>query len=542
MMARSFRYGVLAIVIVGSGLGACARRESADGGAGGPPRRGGTLVLGLQQEPDLLDNILQLRKASRAINNAIFSRFVTYDDSLRLVPDLITRIPSLENGGISPDHLTYTYELRDDVLWHDGVPLTSADVRFTYEIIMDPAAGAESQQGWDVIDRVETPTAYSVVFRLREPYTSFVEDTFYDEDVLPKHLLEGKRGSAFPTAAFHRAPVGSGPFVFEEWVPASHIRLKRNERYRDHAPYLDAIVFKFIPEAVALGVQLRTGELQGCDNADVSQLAVLEQIPGMQVHRTPSLAYTHVTFNCARPPLDDVRVRQALAMAVDRAAIATHVFEGLAEPALSGRHPLTEWYNPIAPQLARLDLAGAQGLLEAAGWRDSDGDGIRERDGVKLAFELHTGAGRADRERLQQVLQQEWRLVGADVQIRNFEMRALIEKLHGGEFDAAVFGWNQQPDPSAIAAVYGSNGPQNFGRWASARFDSLAAAGAATFDAAARRGIYRSIEEILLREVPAVPIVWHQELDVMTQALHNYRPNPGDAGDTWNVHEWWLAP
>ena len=299
--------GLLAVVGCGGG-----EEHSA---TGGKPRDGGRLVIGLQQEPDLLNNILQLRKSSRLINNALFSRFVTYDDSLRLIPDLITEIPSIANGGVRADHLQYTYHLRRDAKWHDGQPLTAADVVFTWEIIMDPDAGAESQAGWDIVERIETPDAYTVVFHLSEPYANFVEDTFYDEDVLPKHLLQGTRGKAFAESDFHRAPIGSGPFRFVEWVPGSHITLKRFDEWHGDTARLDELVFKIVPEVTALSVQLRAGEIDGCDNADVSQLAVLQRIPHMQVFETPSMAYTHVTLQCKDNILDDVRVRRALSWA-----------------------------------------------------------------------------------------------------------------------------------------------------------------------------------------------------------------------------------
>jgi peptide/nickel transport system substrate-binding protein len=475
------------------------------------------------------------------INNAVFSRFVTYDDSLRLIPDLITEIPTESNGGISADHLRYTYHLNPQALWHDGVPLTSADVVFTWEIIMDDDAGAESQQGWDVIDRIDTPDEHTVVFHLREPYVNFVEDTFYDEDVLPRHLLQDARGAAFARSAFHRHPVGSGPYRFVEWVAGSHITLRRFDDWYGEGPYVDELVFKVIPEVTALTLQLRAGEIDGCDNADVSQMEVLRRIPGMQVFETPSLAYTHLTLQCRHDILGDVRVRRALSWATDRQAIADGVFDGIAEPAVSGKHPLSEWYNPAVETLATYDPERSRATLAAAGWVDEDGDGIREHDGDRLELEINTGAGRVDRERIEAVLQQQWKQIGVDLHIRNLEMNALVERLFEHEFDVALFGWTQQPDPGGIQGVYGSDGPQNFGRFENEEFDRLAQEGSVTFDHHKRVEIYRQMEWILAQEVPAIPLVWHHEIDVMTERLHGFRPNPTAVGDTWNVHEWWVS-
>jgi ABC-type transport system substrate-binding protein len=138
-------------------------------------------------------------------------------------------------------------------------------------------------------------------------------------------------------------------------------------------------------------------------------------------------------------------------------------------------------------------------------------------------------------------LQQQWKQIGIALTIRNFEMNALIDRLFEHQFDLALFGWTQQPDPSGIQGVYGSKGPQNFGRFSNPQFDSLAREGQLNFDRQERIDIYREIELILAREVPAIPLVWHYEIDVMTQRLQNFRPNPTAAGDTWNVHQWWLS-
>ena len=202
---------------------------------------------------------------------------------------------------------------------------------------------------------------------------------------------------------------------------------------------------------------------------------------------------------------------------------------------------MSVWYNPAVEEWGAHDPERARATLAAAGWVDEDGDGIREQNGKPLKLQINTGAGRLDRERIQAVLQQQWKQVGVDLEIQNFEMNALVERLFEHKFDMALFGWMQQPDPSGIQAVYGSKGPQNFGRFRNEQFDALAQKGQASFDRRERIDIYRELELILAREVPVIPLVWHHELDVMTQRLQNFRPNPTAVGDTWNVHEWWLS-
>src|SRR5438132_10568549 len=150
----------------------------------------------------MLNSVLESTQYGRIVDNAIFSRFVTYDDSMRLVPDLITEIPTHANGGISADELTYTYHLRREARWHDDQPLTSADVLFTYRMVVDTTAGSSAAASFAGVTRVEAPDPHTVVFHLQEPHASFVSDAFSDVDLLPEHLLRGSTGKALRTAPF----------------------------------------------------------------------------------------------------------------------------------------------------------------------------------------------------------------------------------------------------------------------------------------------------------------------------------------------------
>ena len=554
LAARRAGFALLACTAIATG---CARgcrpdAESRSAAANAATReRGGRIVLGIREEPETLTSLLLLTKSTRLIDNCILSRFVTWDDSLRLVPDLLVEIPTGTNGGISPDNLTYTYRLKPGVRWHDGKPLTAADVEFTYRVIMHPECGAETQQGFDIIERVETPDSLTVVFKLREPYAGFVADTFSDEDVLPRHLLEHEIGANFRNAAFHRAPIGSGPFKFQDWVPGSHITVVRNDDYHGGAPELDSIVFQVIPDANALALQLQAGAIDGADGLEPAQLPALQDLDRLRIVRTPSLAYEHVDFNCEHEILRDARVRRALAAATDRDALAATVYEGLAQPARADVQPLMPWYEPAADTANAYDPARARRLLADAGWRDEDGDGVRERAGKPLRFELSTTAGRATRENAQVVLQQQWREVGVDVVLRNYNPAVLFGspeqdgRLRSGRFDAALFGWVQQPDPSGMVQIYGSRfvppDGQNMARFRNRSVDSLLALGAGQAAPALRAHLFRQVEAILLREVPVLPLVWILELDAVPARLRNFRPSPTSSGDTWNVHEWWLA-
>jgi peptide/nickel transport system substrate-binding protein len=317
----------------------------------------------MQQEPEILNEAINSMVSVVYVCNLIFSKFVKHDDSMRLVPDLITEIPTLENGGISADHLVYTYHLRQDALWHDGVPVTSKDVEFSFRVMTHPDINVETRQGWDIVESVETPDPHTVIFRLSEIYANFAGDCFYDESVLPEHLLSGALGEGFQAAPFHTAPVGSGPFVFKEWVSGSHITLLANHDYYGDGPYLEEITIKFVPDGNALLMQLETGSVMGIDNAPDELLVLAGSLDGVTVYRNPALFNEHLDVNCENPILSDRRVRRAIAIAIDRDEISEKIYKGIWIPAYSDEHPGSPYHSGYGEEVLRCDPPAARRLL-----------------------------------------------------------------------------------------------------------------------------------------------------------------------------------
>jgi peptide/nickel transport system substrate-binding protein len=504
----------------------------------------------MQQEPEILNEAVNSMVASVYVCNLIFSKFVKYNDRLELVPDLIEEIPTVENGGISSDYLTYTYHIRRNARWHDGVPVTSYDAKFSYEVMMHPDINVETRQGWDVVDRVETPDSFTVVFHLREIYANFVGDCFYDESVLPRHLLRDALGPDFQNAAFHRRPIGSGPFLFKEWVSGSHIIVQANRDYYGEGPWLDEIVIKFIPEDEALVMQLETGEIAGVDNAPNTALAAVGKAPGARLFRNAALFNEHLDLNCEHPILRDRLVRRALALATDRKEISDKIYDGVWVPAFGDDYPRSAYYSAAVETLNVFDPARAAALLTEAGWIDRDGDGIREKNGKPLALAISAMTGNLNRERTEMVLREQYRRIGVDLGIRNYtpgELYASWDEggiLRRGAYDIALYAVLTPPDPSTKDGTY-SEGfippkGQNFTRIRHERLSHLLADGGRTILFAERKKIYDEAAAIVAAEAPVIPLLWVTQLDVMPQALVNYRPNPTQSGDTWNANEWWL--
>ncbi|HXV12993.1 MAG TPA: peptide ABC transporter substrate-binding protein [Candidatus Krumholzibacteria bacterium] len=515
------------------------------------PVSGGRIVIGVQQEPEMLSEILNSMATNNMVCNLIFSKFVKYDDHFNLIPDLITEIPTVENGGVSADHRVYTYHLRSGVRWHDGRPLTSRDVRFTFDIIMDPKVNVESREGWEAVASLETPDDTTVVFRLQRPYPDFVGETFFDEPVLPEHLLRDSAGERFHAARFHRAPVGSGPFTFKSWTPGSHLELVANADYYGEGPYLDAIIFKFIPNENTLLVQLKTGEIDVFDNANINFMSQLEAIPGIRIYRTPMLMYEHLDLNVENPVLADRRVRRALSFATNKAEIAERIYNGLVMAAPLDEFAESRYYSPSAAERARFDLAAARRLLHEAGWRDTDNDGIVDRDGVPLKLTISASAGQPNRERTELVLREQYRAVGIDVEIRNYGPTVLYGTyedggiLKRGSFDIAMYAWLSTPEPSRREALYSATSVppqgQNHPRFRHDELTRLLEEGSTETDVAKREVIYQRVQEILVDEAPVIPLFWYTAIDPVTERLQNFRPNATQSADTWNAATWYLG-
>lgn len=514
-------------------------------------RYGGRVIIGVQQEPEMLSEILNAMVTNNMVCNLIFGKFVKYDDRFELLPDLIEEVPTVENGGISADFLTITYRLRDDARWHDGKPVTSRDVRFTYEIIMDPKVNVESREGWDAVESVETPDDKTVIFKLMRAYPDFVAETFLDESVLPEHLLSAFSGERFHSAQFHHQPVGCGPFKFQEWVSGSHLRLVANPDYYGKGPYLDEIIFKFIPDENSLLIQLKTGEIDIFDNANINFMDQLTAIPGVRVYQTPVLMYEHIDINTENKILSDKRVRQALSLATNKREIAERIYNGLVRVAPLDEFEQSRYYNAEAASRAVYDPNAARRLLREAGWTDSDGDGILDREGQPLRLSLTASAGQLNRERTELVLREQYRQVGIDIEVRNYNPTVLYGTyedngiLKRGKYDLAMYAWLSSPEPATKEALYSSHNipphGQNHPRIDHDELTQLLESGSTETDPAERARIYHSIADILVDETPVIPLFWYTAIDPCTERLQNYRPNPTQSADTWNAERWYLA-
>jgi len=379
-------------------------------------------------------------------------------------------------------------QLRPGVKFHDGHPFTAADVVFTWRAIMDPRNLSPRTSDFEPIADIEVvdPLRVRVVYkRLFSPAIDA-----WSMGILPEHLLnrealereararglEAEKVAAFGMrdSDFNRHPVGTGAFRFVAWESDEQIRLQRNDDYWDGPPEYREYIYRVLPDNFIQELEFRAGTIDSY-GAEPHQVARYKEDPEYQPFSRLGTGYTYIGYNLRKPLFQDVRVRRALGMAIDVETIIRYLLYGEGEP-VTGPYPKgTNWYDPDTPALP-YDPAGAEALLEEAGWHRGP-DGIRVKDGQRLAFALITNNGNAQRKAIGTIAQDAWRKIGVECQFQLFEWAVFLKDfINTGEFDACVLGWSMGRDFDLFQLWHSSQtGPQqlNFVGYKSAEADAL---------------------------------------------------------------------
>jgi len=287
------------------------------------------------------------------------------------------------------------------------------------------------------------------------------------------------------------------------------------------------------------------------DNANINFIGQLESAPGVRVFRTPMLMYEHLDLNTENEILRDPRVRRALSYATNKTEIAERIYNGLVRVASLDEFEESHYYSSEAAARATCDPVLARSLLREAGWRDTDGDGILDRGGKPLRLSISAASGQPNRERTELVLREQYRAIGIDLEIANHGPTVLYGTyddggvLKRGTFDIAMYAWLSSPEPSRRASLYSSDSVppdgQNNPRYRNDELTALLERGSNEPDPAKRAEIYRTIQGILVDEVPVIPLFWYTAIDPVTDRLQNFRPNATQSADTWNAAQWHLT-
>lgn len=530
--ARALGLGV-AVALVLAGCADNGQPEGKDRSAK-KPQRGGTLVAAIDSDPGGLNPAITTSGATHTAAELMFNGLVSYLPGEEPQPELAESWEVEEGGAL------YRFRLRQGVVWHDGEPFTASDVVFTFEKLLFKFHSRTAASVGAAIESITAPDDATVEFRFAEPYAPLLRQLDVTEaPILPEHVYG--QGDPLENPA-NNQPVGTGPFKLEEYRPDTEIRLVANPDYFEEGlPRLDAVVLRIIPDPASQVVALESGEVDwlfGVPGPDLERLEDSGDFDFLPTTVNPggSNCVMTVSFNLDRPMFQDVRVRRALAMALDRQQFVERVLFGqgkVAEAPISSGIP-----GAHAAGLAGMpafDRAGAERLLDEAGWR-REGDGVRRAEGVsgvddgtRLSFDfLHfpnfAGYG--------QLLKAQLDEAGADVTLVPLEPPVFAETVFSArDFDTNIISYCNGADPEiGVKRMYVSStiGPVPFSNSSAYRndeVDRLFDEARATLDEGQRSELYRQIQERLVQDMPYIWLVETRSTRVFTSRCRGFSPS-----------------
>jgi len=389
-----------------------------------------------------------------------------FDDQNTAFPYLVTEIPSVENGGLSSDGRTFTLKLRDDIVWSDGEPITSADFKFTYDMIMSDKNAVNTRSPYDQIGSFETPDERTVVITFTEPFAPWLATLFSGSTsgtpIIPEHILRPvfEADGTLDTAAWNTAPtVGCGPFVFDEWQSGSFARFVANDNFWLGRPNLDELFFQFVPDDASMIAALVAGD------GDIGTFFAYSDVPQLQESGITILNsfsgynegwYINMHAEKGNPALKDVRVRQAIAYAFNREKLVQDLLLGLTGVAATD-WDISPWVDPTITPYA-YDPEKAKALLAEAGWTDTNGDGTVDKDGVELILKYGT-TNREVRQNTQAVAQQDLAAVGIGTDLQSFDSDLFFSSYQddgpSANFSLDIIEYSDSPDfPDPNTAIW----------------------------------------------------------------------------------------
>lgn len=497
--------------------------------AQGVPSHGGTMIVGQSSEPTYLTVALQANNAAAVLSPKIFDGLIDLDFDMNPVPQLA------ESWEWSEDGLKLAFKLRPGVQWHDGQPFSSKDAEFSFNEVwtkFNPRAATLFQS----VTGVEAPEPLTFVVNMSKPAPYLIKAFVSTQlQILPRHVYEGTDLVANPANA---APIGTGPFKFAEWERGSHVRLRRNEAYWDQPkPYLDEVIYRFIPDAAARSAALEAEEVTYVSESNVpgNDLPRLANLPYIDITREGYKYLGSITlfmFNLDRPIFQDVRVRQAIAHSIDRDFIIKNIWFGYGKPS-TGPYPrmLQAFYHPDVPSYP-FDPEKAGALLDAAGYpRGADGKRFTiMHDHVPLG-EAYLRVGEYVRNMLAQI--------GVELRIRNQDMGAFVRRVFTDrDWDTANYLISIGPDPVIGGdRLYASNSFKVGSAWtngphySNAEVDRLLREAAEAHDFEQRKKLYAQFQRIAMEEIPQIPLVDVELVSISNKSLKGHTTGLGPNGN-----------
>lgn len=482
------------------------------------PDRGGVFREGVAGNPKYLNPLLcDATDIDLDLCKLLYRGLTTIDKQGRVVPDLAESW-SIEEGTI------YTFRMRPDQYWHDGQQVTADDVVFTINVLKDPEVFSlpDLTSLWRAVE-VEKVDELTVRFTLSEPFTPFMDYTSIG--LLPEHIWRQVPAPELATKPLDATAIGNGPLRVVE-TAADHIRLEPSPFYRGQRPYLNALDLRFYPDHASLFTAFQNGEIDGISYVLAQDLPAATAREDLSLFSAVQSDYLTILFNLSNPDvafLQEKAVRQALFYAVDRERLIDEVAAGQGIIAHSLLLP-ENWAYHHDIKRYDYDPGRAQQLLEEAGWIDSDGDGIRDKEGVPLRFLLYSNDD-PGRVALIEQIAADWRAIGVEAVPTPVTFAGLVaDFLNPRRFDAALIGWQVTGDPDPYPlwhSTQAEGGGQNYSGWANPEADELMEQARSITDPEQRRALYIQFQDIFAEEAPALLLYYPVYTYGVSTRVHN---------------------
>ena len=497
---------------------------------------GGTLIDAMPGEPSGLIAMIAGESAASTIASNIFNSLLKYDKNLDLKGELA------ESWKVSPDQKTITFKLKPDLKWADGAPLTSADALYTWQLVTDDKTRTPYGSDYKLVTKAEAPDELTFQVTYSQPYAPALE-SWAGLHILPKHILQGQD---INTTSFARKPIGSNYYKLEHWNNNESISLVRNQNATQGQARIDRLVSRFIPDAASQFLELLA------DNIDMMNLDPIQYarvIPAradiskkIALYKELGSQYTYLGFNLKHKPFDDIRVRLAINYAINKQELIDGVLLGLGEPIASPYKPGTRWTNPELHPYP-YDPVKAISLLKESGYEDHNHDGILDKDGKALSFEILTNQN-PQRVMSAVLIQRRLKEIGIDVKIRQLEWATFISRfIKTGDFDVVVLGWSLSLDPDQFSIWHSSQnkpGQFNFINYNNPKVDKLLEQGRLELDPEKRMVIYHEFAKILLEDSPIVYLYAGYGLPAINKRVRGIDNPAPPAGIGHNSYEWYI--
>ena len=569
----------LVLLLPGCVVGTSTPSETASPSAATPgtapptmkPEKGGTLVVAMPAEPDVLNFTLSNSPASLDALSALDSRMIRVKDDGAYEPQLLSVVPTLENGGISPDGLTWIVHFRPKLEWSDGKPLDARDLLFTWNTVTNASYPAISRDGWsDIASIALSPDNLTATVSLNEPSGQLLDTILAGGSespagfLLPAHIFENVAAAEIARSDYgDTAHVGSGPFVIAKWSQGDQLVMQRNDHYFGTPARLDKIVLRFVPDSREVMTSLSTGELDlGIDLPETS-VVDLRQIPNVSELITPKAGAVDLlainltdpqNLTRSHPILSDLGVRRAMMLGFNRQKIVDDFLNGQTSVAIT---PLdyTRWSTTDLKPYA-YDPTEARQALDVAGWK-TQSDGVRVKDGVRLSLTVTVVQGDGPQAVLQARIAKafisDMAAIGIQVEERAVPAAELNADLHSGgilasrSYDVVALDEDQRAgvshfewrfDSQSVPSQLSPNGGNIMG-YASLVVDSALEGQRRAVDQQSRTEFMYAAQRSIYRDLPVIPIYDHFEVDAARSYVNGLKPGP-IAGLWWNVEEWWI--